>query len=103
MPPVPPFPLDVFPDKVADYWRAAAESLAVPVDYVAVPGLALLGATVGRSRAAEVKPGYAESPLFWVAVVAPPGGTKSPSLGTARAPLARAEAEWIDTHRGELT
>jgi hypothetical protein len=103
MPPVPPFPLDAFPPAVADYWRAAAESLAVPVDYVAVPGLALLGAAVGRSRAAEVKPGYAESPLFWVAVIAPPGGTKSSSLGAARAPLQTAEADWIDKHRGEMS
>jgi hypothetical protein len=103
MPPVPPFPLCPFPAKVADYWSAVAESLAVPVDYVAVPGLALLGAAVGRSRAAEVKPGYSESPLFWVVVIAPPGGTKSPSLTLARAPLAKAEAECLDRHRGEMT
>ena len=81
----PPFPIDLFPPPVADYWAAAAAALHVPVDYVACPGLSVLGAAVGRARAAEVKPGYAESPLFWIAVVAPPGSAKSVSLGCARA------------------
>ncbi len=99
MPPVPDFPLSAFPPKVADYWRAAGESLSCPVDYVAVPGMTLLGAAVGRSRAAQAKAGYAESPLFWSAVFAPPGGTKSPALRVACDPLRRAEAGWLDGHR----
>lgn len=103
MPDVPPFPLHIFPAKVAEYWRAAGEALVCPVDYVAVPGLSLLGAAIGRSRAAEVKPGYAESPLFWTATFAPPGGTKSPALRAARAPLQQAEARWLDEHRERLS
>jgi hypothetical protein len=99
MPDVPPFPLHIFPVKVAEYWRAAGAALACPVDYVAVPGVSLLGAAIGRSRAAEVKPGYIESPLFWTATFAPPGGTKSPALRAARAPLQQAEARWLDEHR----
>ncbi|MBY0460601.1 MAG: DUF3987 domain-containing protein, partial [Gemmataceae bacterium] len=103
MPDVPAFPLDIFPPKVASYWRAAGDALSCPVDYVAVPGLTLLGAAVGRARAAEVKSGYAESPLFWTAVFAPPGGTKSPALRAARAPLQKAEARWLDEHRDRMT
>ena len=99
MPDVPAFPLDVFPPKVRNYWSAAGEALACPVDYVAVPGLTLLGAAIGRARTAEVKPGYSESPLFWTATFAPPGTTKSPALRAARAPLQRAEADWYDTHK----
>jgi hypothetical protein len=103
MPAVPSFPLTVFPPKVADYWRAAGESLACPADYVAVPGMTLLGAAVGRARAAQVKAGYAESPPFWTAVFAPPGGTKSPALRVARAPLRHAEARWMDEHRTAMS
>ncbi len=99
MPPVPPFPLSVFPAKVADYWRAAGEALSCPVDYVAVPGMTALGAAIGRSRAAQVKPGYAESPLFWTAVFAPPGSKKSPALRVSCAPLQRAEGGWLDRYR----
>jgi hypothetical protein len=99
MPPVPPFPLDVFPHKIASYWRHAAAALSVPPDYVAVPGLALLGAAAGRSIAASIKSSYSEEPCFWTAVLAPPGSTKSASLSLARAPFTWAEAKWIDQHR----
>lgn len=102
-PPVPPFPIDVFPAKVADYWTAAARSLAVLVDYVAVPGLALLGSAVGRSRAIGVKRGYLEVASLWTVVIAPPGATKSASLKYARAPLALAEARWMADHRTAMT
>ncbi|MEO2090795.1 MAG: DUF3987 domain-containing protein, partial [Gemmataceae bacterium] len=102
MPPVPAFPVDVFPAKVADYWRACARSLAVPVDYVAVPGVALLGAAVGRTRAAGIKKGYTEPPAVWAVVVAPPGSVKSASLKFARAPLAEAERKWMARHAEAL-
>jgi hypothetical protein len=102
MPPVPPFPVKVFPAKVADYWLASARSLAVPVDYVAVPGLALLGAAIGRTRAVGIKKGYTEVPALWTVVIAPPGSVKSASLKFARAPLAKAEADWMAKHGEQM-
>jgi len=98
MPPVPMFPLAIFPAKVGDYWGGAALALAVPTDYVAVPALAILGAAIGRTRAVAIKQSYLEVPAFWVAVIAPPGSVKSASLKFARAPLARFEAEWMASH-----
>lgn len=95
---VPPFPVHLFPAAVSEYWRAKAQALHVPVEYVAGPALAILGAAVGRARAAEVKPGYAESPLFWIVNIAPPGATKSASLLAGRAPLDREEARWRKEH-----
>ena len=94
MPPVPAFPLHLFPPGIADYWTAAAASLHVPVDLVAVPGIALLGAAAGRAVAAEVKRTYKEPPLNWMAVVYPPGGGKSPALGFAAGPLTAIGARW---------
>ncbi|MCE9567795.1 MAG: DUF3987 domain-containing protein [Planctomycetes bacterium] len=102
MPTVPRFPLSVFPAKVADYFQAVSEAMAAPPDYVAVPGLSLLGAAIGRSRAAEAKLGYAESPSFWTAVFAPPGATKSPNLRAAAAPLRLAETGWLESHRQKM-
>ena len=92
--PVPPFPLDIFPAPLAGYWRAAASALNVPVEYVAVPAIAVLGAAVGQTRAAQVKPGYDQSPLPWVVVVGPPGSAKSAALAHAQFPLIDAEREW---------
>lgn len=95
MPDVPPFPIDLFPARVADYWSAAAESLGYPVDFVAVPALPLLGAAAGRSIAAEVKRTYKEPPLLWCGLVAPPGAAKSPSLAFAQGPLPRLAEHWV--------
>ena len=99
MPAVPPFPLDLFPAPLADYWKASAESLHVPVDYVAVPALPLLGAAVGRARAAAVKRTYAEPALLWCVLVAPPGRAKSPSLKLAKGPLSGQTRKWREKYK----
>ena len=102
MPSVPPFPIEVFPIVIGNYWVAAARSLGVPVDYIAVPALALLGATCGRALAAEVKRTYKESPLLWCVVVAAPGRAKSPALNFAMGPLMDIAQRWIKEHRERL-
>lgn len=102
MPPVPVFPIDLFPAAVRDYWTAAADSLARPVDYVAVPALPILGAAVGRALAASVKRTYREPPLFWVVPVAPPGRTKSPALRFAKGPLPTLTAQWRAEHAAQM-
>ncbi len=96
------FPLDIFPRPVADYWESAARSLNVPVDYIGVLGLGMLGAAVGRGYVAEVKPGWRDAPLFWVGLVAPPGGVKSESLNKAAGPLNDIQAEWAQQHAEEM-
>lgn len=101
LPPVPPFPVDLFPAKVGDYWLAAAESLAVPVDFVAVTALPLLGVAVGRSLAAEAKRGFAEPPILWCPLVAPPGSTKSAALRKAAGPLPATDRERLRTHAAD--
>jgi hypothetical protein len=102
MPDVPPFPIALFPPKVADYWLAAAESLGYPVDFVAVPALPLLGAAAGRSLAAEVKRTYKEPPLLWCGLVAPPGAAKSPSLKFAQGPLPQLAEQWVRDYQQRM-
>ena len=94
LPPVPPFPLHVLPKAVGVYIAAAAASIGVPPDYVAAFALPLLGAAVGRSRAAVVKRTFRKPPLLWTALVAPPSAGKSPALALAAAPVWKAEGEW---------
>lgn len=94
LPPVGRFPLDALPPPAARFFAAGAAALNVPADYLAVPGLALLGAAVGRSVAARHSGSYAEVPALWAAVVGPPGTTKSAALALAARPLWAAEAAW---------
>src|SRR5207342_14220 len=68
----------------------------------AVPALPLLGAAIGRSRAASVKRTYSEPPLLWAVVVALPGRAKSPALRMAKGPLSAHTRKWREKHREKL-
>jgi hypothetical protein len=65
--------------------------MACPVDYIAVPALAVAGAAAGATRSLLVKPGYFERPALYVAVCGPVGSAKSPALDLVDAPLRLAE------------
>src|SRR5712691_2573505 len=82
-----PFPVDIFPTPLAKFVTEAAAALPCPMDFVAVPMLALLGAAIGTSRVLEIKPGWRARPLLWAAVVAGLGSKKSPALDDATVPL----------------
>ncbi len=102
MPPVPAFPIEVFPPQVADYWLASAESLAVPVDLVGAIGAAMLGGAAGRARGVGIKKQYVEYPCLWVAAVSPPGSTKSAALRAACGPISETERKWLAEHRTKI-
>jgi Protein of unknown function (DUF3987) len=75
-----PFPLDVLPSSLAAYVRDVAGAKNCPVDFAAAPLLAIAGAAIGARRALEIKPGWAERSLLYMAVVGEPGSGKTPSL-----------------------
>ena len=90
---VEPFPLTVFPKIIQRYVREGADALGCPVDFFAVPVLVLAGLVVGASRALQVKPGWLESPRFYVAIVGEPGDAKTPAQNRVAAPLHRRQRE----------
>lgn len=95
-----PFPVEVLPAPLARFVREVSQALPCPPDFAGVPMLAVLGAAIGTSRVIQVKPGWEERPLLYVAVVADPGSRKSPALDKVTLPLREyqkrlhAEYEW---------
>lgn len=95
-----PFPVEVLPAPLVRFVREVSQALPCPPDFVGVPMLAVLGAAIGTSRVIQVKPGWEERPLLYVAVVADPGSRKSPALDKVTLPLREyqkrlhAEYEW---------
>jgi len=85
--PVLRFPLDVLPGPARRLVEEGARSLGCPPDLIGVPVLAAMGAAIGTRRCLEVKPGWEEHPAIYAAVVAKPGGCKSPAQALALAPL----------------
>jgi hypothetical protein len=94
-----PFPVGVLPRPLADFAEDAAAALGCPADYVGVPLLVIAGAAIGSTRGLEVKPGYAERPCVYAAVVGPPGTAKTPALKLAAGPVYAEQGRRVDFYR----
>ncbi|MGC4107023.1 MAG: DUF3987 domain-containing protein [Thermomicrobiales bacterium] len=99
VPPAPPFRIDILPDRIADYVRAQAAAIGVPVEMIALPLLANIGALMGNRIAIQLKAGFRQYAALWVGMIAPPGAAKTPALNAGRAPLDVLQGEWYDTYR----
>lgn len=73
------FPYDVLPQVVQDYVSAQV----VQHEYLAAATLVALSAAVGNSVMLEAMPGYHVKCSLYLAVVAPPGASKTPALKKA--------------------
>ena len=73
-----PFPVDVFPERLAKYVRNVATAMVCPPDLVGALLLGTLSSAIGTSRVVQIKEGWTEPPVFYGAIVAPPSSKKSP-------------------------
>jgi hypothetical protein len=71
-------PIEVFGDEWAAWIVNAAAASAAPVDYVALPLLAIASTLIGNARWAQATPGWFEPPHLWTAAVGDSGDGKSP-------------------------
>jgi hypothetical protein len=83
----PEFPIDAIPEPAHSFIIEAAAALGVPVEMVAVPLLGYAGCAMGRAWTIKIKAGFEQRAIFYVALVAPPGSVKTPSLDAARSGL----------------
>ena len=74
------FPTDCLPDPVRAFIRHTALSIGVPVEMIALPVLVDVSAAIGNRRHIELKEGWTEAGSIYAALIAPPGGLKSPAL-----------------------
>jgi hypothetical protein len=99
----PPFPLEVLPERLQQYVEELAWAMSCPTDFAGAAVLALGGAAIGNRRRLQIKQGYNESACLFLAIVAPPGCAKSPSLEKVAGPLHAAQArcvvEWRDAKK----
>lgn len=87
------FPCDVLPEPLATFVSEAAAGLQTDGCLVAAPLLAAVAASIGMSRAIEVKPGWQEYPILWLATVADSGSSKTPAMAAALQFLKRRQAD----------
>lgn len=91
--PVAPFDADFLPARIAPWVADIAERMQCPPDFVAIPALIALGATLGRKVAVRPKQrsDWFEVPNLWGCIIGRPGAMKSPAMAEALKPLQRLE------------
>ena len=90
-PPLPAFPLGVFPGPWRDWITDSAHSAGAPIDYVAQAMLAGVAGLSGAGVTARVTESWSEPVVLWQALVGGPSSGKTPALETIRRPLATVE------------
>jgi len=98
----PPFPVEVFPPKVAAFAGRVAESMRCPRDF---PGLSILvvsGSAIGAARALQLKGGWLEKPGLYAVIVNRPGTTKTPALRAVMTPVYDEQDKLAEEHKAAV-
>jgi hypothetical protein len=80
--PVPPFPLEIFPEKVEKYISIIASQFSQVPDYAVTAFMTAVGGLIGRSVHLRMREGdsWEEVANFWSILVGAPSAKKSPIL-----------------------
>lgn len=84
------FPYDIFPEAIQQFIRYQR----IQHEYLAGGILGSISAVIGNSAWLEAMQGYIVKPILYIAVVAPPGASKTPSLNKAFRPLEDIDNEY---------
>ncbi len=87
-----PFPIEALPEPASGLVRAGSRALGCDPSYIALPLLAGLASSIGATRRIQLKPGWTEPSVLWVAIVGESGTLKSPALSLALEPLKKLQA-----------
>jgi hypothetical protein len=94
-----PFPTDALPKAAADLVRAGAVSMQVDQGMLGPLALAAMASAVGNARTIALHASWHEPAVLWVAVLAPSGAGKSPSLALVTRPAERRDAAALREHK----
>ena len=81
------FPVEVFPLPAQQIITATNENLNFPIDFIGASLLYAVSVAVGNTHSVEVKKGFQQSAVLYLAIVARAGTTKSHPLSFALQPI----------------
>lgn len=100
LPQVPPFDLDLLPDRMRPWVADIADRMQAPTDFPAAAAVVAAGGCLGRRLG--VKPqeytDWVETPNVWGAIVARPSAMKSPTMAAGFAPMRKLEITAGEKH-----
>lgn len=81
------FPVEIFPTKIRKIITEVHECQGFPIDYIASAMLVAIAVGIGNTHLAQLKRGWQESPILYMALVGRPGTNKSHPLSFAMQPF----------------
>jgi len=92
------FPFDIFPSAL----QLFISKQVIQHEYLAGGILAAVSTAIGNTCILEAMQGYIVKPILYMAIVAPPGASKTPALGKAFKPFQEYDAESYKHYKLEL-
>lgn len=92
------FPYDIFPQRIRNFIGYQS----IQHEYLAGATLAALSTSIGNTAVLEAKDGYIVKPVMYIAIIAPPGASKTPALKTAFAPIEDWDTELYNRYQVDL-
>ena len=71
------FPISIFPTQIQRIIREVHECHNYPTDYIAAAILTAIAVGIGNTHLAQIKRGWMESPILYMALIGRPGANKS--------------------------
>ena len=81
------FPISAFPLRIQRIITELHDSQGYPIDYIAAAILSALAVSIGNSHLVQVKRGWLESSILYMALIGRPGANKSHPLSFAFHPF----------------
>ena len=97
-----PFPDEVFPDPIRHIIDSTKACLNFPADYICPALIFASSIALGNALAVEIKKGWTEKAIFYIAIVGEPGTNKSSCLEFAIEPLRKIDRDNLKTYKKKL-
>lgn len=81
------FPVSIFPRKIQRIISEVHECHSYPTDYIAASVLTAIAVGIGNTHLVQIKQGWQESPILYMALIGRPGANKSHPLSFAMKPF----------------
>lgn len=93
-----PFPVAALPPVMRDYSADYARVMGCPVEYAALPMLAVAAGAIGMARTLRLRETWCVPSLLWLAIVGPSAAGKSPPMRAVLEPLRRRQRAAFRNH-----
>ncbi|WP_024772111.1 YfjI family protein [Aquimarina macrocephali] len=99
---LPSFPYEVFPEKIQNIVLETNKHLSFPIDFISSAILYAISISIGNTHKIQIKKGWLESAVLYIAIVGKAGTNKSHPLSFALNPIHKKNEEYFKEYNKQL-